>query len=115
MPVYEVAKQNISAGANKQTRDLEGRGLVGERAEAVVGGVARELDEDIDAVLPHAPRKRLLVQGGDVAPGAAGGRDRRPQALRFGVPARRTAVHHQPHPAGGTKITYLLSCHLEPP
>jgi hypothetical protein len=47
---------------------LDGRRLAREQQRPSAAGVAREVDEDVDSVLPDQAGGRLTGQRGDVAP-----------------------------------------------
>src|SRR5207249_814315 len=68
-----------------EPRGLHGRGFAREYAEAVAGGVAGEVDQDIDGVACDHPLQPAVVESGGASPnGGAGAHARGPLIGRAG-------------------------------
>ena len=65
----QVVDRAQASGADvAEPRDLDRRGPPRKGQEAVVGGVTREVEEDVDPVRADPIRQRIVVQAGGFVP-----------------------------------------------
>ena len=86
---------HAGTGAIAQPGHLERRGPPREQRQAVVGGVAGEVDQDVDAVGVHARRRGRVVDAVDTMPGLATGADAPAQVIF----CARIRIHDEFDPA----------------